>query len=140
MPPKAQDITDAELAVLEQLWMRAPATVRELAECLYGGAAASDLATVQKLLGRLERKGAVARNRQTWPHQFQAAIARQDLIQRRLQSTADQLCGGSLGPLLTHLVSGERLDRQERQHLRRLLDELGGGPSAAGTSPDSAEE
>jgi predicted transcriptional regulator len=140
MPPKAQDITDAELAVLEQLWARAPATVRELSERLYGGSAASDLATVQKLLGRLEGKGAVARNRQTWPHQFQASIGRQDLIERRLQSTADQLCGGSLGPLLTHLVSTEKLDRQERQHLRRLLDQLGGGSSASGASSDSPDE
>lgn len=126
MPRKAKDITDAELAVLEQLWEHSLATVRELAERLYGSSDSSDLATVQKLLGRLETKACVSRNRKVWPHQFQATIRREDLIQRRLQSTADQLCGGSLAPLLTHLVSNEKLDRQERQHLRKLLDELAG--------------
>lgn len=125
MPRKAKDITDAELAVLEQLWERSQATVRELAESLYGSSVPSDLATVQKLLGRLEKKECVARNRTVWPHQFRAAIRREDLIQRRLQSTADQLCGGSLAPLLTHLVRKEKLGREERQHLRKLLDELG---------------
>lgn len=136
MPRKAKDITDAELAILERLWEGPQATVRELAESLYGSSAASDLATVQKLLGRLETKDCVCRNRTTWPHQFQATIRREDLIQRRLQSTADQLCGGSLAPLLTHLVSKEKLDREERQHLRKLLDELGGPAEKRSGSED----
>lgn len=135
MPRKAKDITDAELAVLEQLWERPQSTVRELAERLYGSSAPSDLATVQKLLGRLETKECVARDRTVWPHQFRATTRREDLIQRRLQSTADQLCGGSLGPLLTHLVSAEKLDREERQHLRKLLDELGGPPEDRSSPP-----
>jgi BlaI family penicillinase repressor len=119
-----RDVTDAELAILQVLWERGRASVRELAAELYGKSAASQHATVQKLLERLEAKACVRRDRETWPHGFEPAIARQDLIGRQLQQTADKLCDGSLQPLLTHLVKAARLTPEDRQSLRELLDDL----------------
>jgi predicted transcriptional regulator len=124
MPRIPQDVTDAELAILELLWDHGPASVRRLAEQLYQKSSASQHATVQKLLERLEGKGCVRRDRGTWPHTFAAAIERADLIGRQLQQTADKLCDGSLQPLLTHLVRTGRLSAEDRQSLRSLLDEL----------------
>ncbi len=124
MPRIPQDVTDAELAILEVLWDRGPASVRQLAEQLYQKSSASQHATVQKLLERLEAKGCVRRDRETWPHTFAAAIERSDLIGRQLQQTADKLAGGSLQPLLTHLVRTGRLSAEDRQSLRSLLDDL----------------
>jgi BlaI family penicillinase repressor len=37
---------------------------------------------------------------------------------------AEKLCGGSLTPLLTHLVRTKRLSARERQELRTLIDQL----------------
>ena len=124
MPRIPQDVTDAELAILELLWDHGPASVRHLAEQLYQKSSASQHATVQKLLERLEAKGCVRRDRGTWPHTFAAAIERSDLIGRQLQQTADKLAGGSLQPLLTHLVRTGRLSAEDRQSLRSLLDDL----------------
>jgi predicted transcriptional regulator len=124
MPRPAQDVTDAELAILQILWDQGQATVRELTEQLYSQYSSSQHATVQKLLERLEGKECVRRNRSAWPHVFEAAIERGDLIDRKLQQTADKLCDGSIQPLLTHLVKGARLSAQERRSLRTLLDEL----------------
>jgi predicted transcriptional regulator len=121
-PP--QDVTDAELAILNLLWDRGRATVRELTEQLYTEYTSSNHATVQKLLERLKAKGCVRRDRSSWPHQFEAAIDRGDLIDRRLRQTADKLCDGSIQPLLTHLVKGGRLSQDDRRSLRTLLDEL----------------
>src|SRR5262245_15075362 len=102
MPRPPQDVTDAELAILQALWERGQATVRELTERLYSEYSSSNHATVQKLLERLEAKDCVRRSRETWPHTFEAAIDRGDLIERKLQQTADKLCEGSIQPLLTH--------------------------------------
>jgi len=124
MPRPAQDVTDAELAIMQVLWDRGCASVRELTEQLYAEYSSSQHATVQKLLERLEAKDCVRRNRDTWPHQFEAAIERGDLIDRKLQETANKLCEGSIQPLLTHLVKGSRLSAAERRSLRSLLDEL----------------
>jgi predicted transcriptional regulator len=124
MPRPPQDVTDAELAILNVLWERGRATVRELAEELYDKSSASQHATVQKLLERLQAKGCVNRDRDSWPHTFAPTIEREELIGRQLQQTADKLCDGSLQPLLTHLVKAGRLSPGDRQSLRRLLDDL----------------
>lgn len=123
MPRKPQDVTDAELAILQTLWDRGSATVRDLTEKLYPAGTGSDLATVQKLLKRLETKRCVRRDRTSWPHLFRPGIVREELIGRRLQTTADDLCSGSLEPLVTHLVRS-RLTADQRDKLRGLLEEL----------------
>ena len=124
MPRKPQHVTDAELAILRVLWEREQATVREITERLYQAVRESELATVQKLLKRLEGKKCVLQNKNVWPHTYTASMSREELIGRRLQSTADDLCGGSLSPLLMHLVESRGLTAEESASLRRLLDEL----------------
>jgi predicted transcriptional regulator len=120
-----QNVTDAELAVLQALWDHGgTATVRQLADALYPRCTTAQYATVQKLLERLEAKGCVTRDRSPWPHQFTAAIDRDDLIGRHLRSVAEKLCGGSLTPLLTHLLRAERLSAKDRQELRAFMEEL----------------
>lgn len=132
MPRKPQDVTDAELAILQVLWERGQATVRELTEVLYPAGTSSDFATVQKLLNRLEQKDCVGRDRDRWPHLFRATMDRESLIERRLQTTADELCDGALTPLLSHLVRSNRLSTADRATLRSLLDGL--DPAAGGTN------
>src|SRR5262249_12625152 len=118
------DVTDAELAVLQVLWDRGPATIRQLTDSLYPEGGAAHYATVQKLLDRLEGKDCVGRQRGAGAHSFTATVARDELIGRRLELVADKLCGGSLTPLLTHLVRARRLSARERAELRSLIDEL----------------
>lgn len=120
----ALDLPDAELAVLQALWDRGPATIRQLTELLYPGGTEAHYATVQKLLERLESKRCVRRDRRGWAHVFRAAIDRDELIGRRLEAVADRLCGGSLTPLLTNLVRSRRLTARERREIRALMDEL----------------
>ncbi|HEV3255607.1 MAG TPA: BlaI/MecI/CopY family transcriptional regulator [Gemmataceae bacterium] len=127
-----QDITDAELAVLQVLWDGGPATIRRLTDALYPRAGQAHYATVQKLLDRLEGKSCVSRQRGAAAHTFAAAIDRDELIGRRLQAVAEKLCGGSLTPLLTHLVRAKRLTARERQELRSLIDELDKKPKPRG--------
>jgi predicted transcriptional regulator len=119
-----QDITDAELSVLQVLWDQGTATVRELTERLYKECTLSLTATVQKLLERLEGKKCVKRDRNTWPHSFTAVLRKDELIARQLQTTANKLCEGDLHPLLTCLVKTRGLSEEDRKSLRGLLDEL----------------
>ncbi|MFI5460661.1 MAG: BlaI/MecI/CopY family transcriptional regulator [Isosphaerales bacterium] len=121
-----QDVTEAELALMQCLWDAGPATIRQLVERVYKQSGASVYATVQKLLDRLESKGFVDRDRGGSTHRFHAAINRDELIGRRLRAVADSLCGGSLSPLLTHLVEGRGLSEQERRELHLLIDKLDG--------------
>ena len=130
-----QDVTDAELAVLQVLWDQGPATIRRLTDVLYPAGGAAQYATVQKLLDRLERKGFVLRDRRPAAHTFAAAVNRDELIGRRLQAMAEELCGGSLTPLLTHLVRARKLSARERQELHDLIDQLGKPGKPRGDRP-----
>jgi BlaI family penicillinase repressor len=123
----SRDVTEAELTILQAIWEQGPATIRQLAERVYGEGGASAYATVQKLLDRLESKGDVVRDRSESVHRFRAATDRDDLIGRKLQAVAETLCGGSLTPLLSHLVQGGRLSEQERSDLRSLIERLDQG-------------
>lgn len=117
-------MTDAEREVLRALWDAGSATIRALADRLYPGGGASEYATVQKLLERLLDKGFVARRAQGRRNVFSARVGREELVARRLRATADELCDGSLTPLITQLVSSARFSREELAELRRLVDRL----------------
>ena len=60
--------------------------------------------------------------------------SRDELIGRRLRAVADSLCGGSLSPLLTHLVEGRGLSEEERRELRALVEKLDHKKSGSRTS------
>ena len=122
----AREITDTELALLTELWQRPTATVPELTEALYGNTPAALLATVRKLLDRLEAEGCVTRDRAKSPHEYRAVLKREDLAGKRLQAAADELYDGDLAPLLTHLVRSRKLTREDCDNLRKMLDDLDG--------------
>ena len=125
MPPTRKDVTEAELSVLKLLWEEGPAPIRALTDALYPGGGASEYATVQKLLERLEGKGYVTRKRSVVPHVFRAKVGREHVIARRLRDLADTLCEGSTMPLLTQLLGGEeRLSDGDVDALRELVQRL----------------
>jgi predicted transcriptional regulator len=119
-----QDVTDAELGILQVLWDDGPAPIRRLTDSLYPQGGVSQYATVQKLLERLEAKGYVRRDRSASVHVFAAAVGRDELIGRRLRSIADKLCGGSLTPLLSHLLQSGPLSAEDRQSLRQIIEDM----------------
>jgi predicted transcriptional regulator len=124
--PELASITGAELRVLEELWRRGDATIRDLRDALYPGGGGSKFATVQKLLSRLLAKGIVHRRKDEANWVFRAAVARDELIGGELRRVADRLGGNSMTPLLTFLVEGGGLSTKEKAHLRELLDEKPG--------------
>jgi len=122
MARRPRDVTDAELDVLRALWDVGPATIRTLADRLYPRGGTSEYGTVQKLLERLEAKGHVTHRAEGRQNVFRAEVQREELVARRLRDTADELCDGSLTPLITQLVSAGRLSPEELRDLRRLVD------------------
>jgi len=127
MDAPQRQVSDTELEVLQVLWDSGPCTIRHLTDTLYPGGGPPKYWTVQKLLERLEEKGYVQRNRSGPAHTFSATVDREEMIGRRLRDVAEKLCGGSLTPLLTHLMRNRPLSTKERQELRQLIDDLDQG-------------
>jgi BlaI family transcriptional regulator, penicillinase repressor len=121
MEYKASHATEAELAILGILWDDGQATARGITERLYPPCSPADIATVQKLLQRLEEKGLVRRDRSERVHRFSAAMSREQFAGEQLTQLAEKLSGGSLTPLLVHVVENNRLSRRELDEFRELL-------------------
>jgi predicted transcriptional regulator len=117
----AEDVTETELAILQVLWERGQATRRQIADVRYPGGGESHYATVQNLLLRLERKGFVKHRRESSVLVFRATVDCDDLIRRRLQGLADQLCGGAVVPLVMNLVKSQPLSSAELDELSAFL-------------------
>ena len=130
----AEDVTDTELAILQVVWDQGATTRRRIADVLYPGGGEVHYATVQNLLGRLERKGFVQSARDGNVLVFTATVGRDDLIRRRLQRLADKLCGGAAAPLVMNLIRSKPLSaadveqlytflREQRRRLRSSVDQ-----------------
>jgi predicted transcriptional regulator len=117
--------TPTELDVLRVLWDRPDVTARAITKVLYPSATPSDIATVQKLLQRLEAKGLVQRNRSLHVHTFAAAISRTELAGVQVEQMVENLTGGSFAPVIMHLVQSKRLRPEEIRQLREFLKRYG---------------
>ena len=79
---------------------------------------------MQKLLERLEAKGYLQRDRSQMAHLFQAICSREEFIGRQVEAMARKLSGGSLMPVLMHLVGAEKqLSKKDRDRIRKMLDD-----------------
>ncbi len=132
MPRKPLDITETELAILDVLWTKGTATIRDITDELYTRRTTGEYATVQKLLERLEAKGCVKRDRSSFAHVFQAKISRDIVIGEELENLAKKLCNGSLTPLLIHLAEAGRLSPNDYKMLRRMIKEAPPSPKHKG--------
>ena len=117
------NVADGELKLLQVLWDRGRSTAREITQLTYGGCNPGQIATVQKLLQRLEAKGLVRRDRSEHVHGFEAVASRSEFAGNQLEQMADKLTEGSLVPFLTHLVEAKKLSKRERDQIRSLFEE-----------------
>lgn len=120
---KPQPITDTEMAVLKLLWDRGPLPVKSITEALYPKCTTSDVGTVHSMIQRLEAKKLVKRDRNTHPQIVSATVNRTQVAGRQLEKMADKLADGSMVPFLTHLMQSNRLNQDELEELRTLLDQ-----------------
>ena len=122
----ANPLANAELSVMELLWDHGSLTARQIQGKLYGESDRSQHGTVQRLLQRLEDKELVEREKVGAANAFSTRISREQYGASQLQSIIQRLTGGSIAPLLSHLIDQKRLSRAELRRLRALLD--GGRP------------
>lgn len=124
MDDRPKRVSDTERSILEVLWRADASTASDIAAELYPepGKGRSKAATVHSLLERLEKKGWVERDRSTYPHSFRAVLTRDRYVASELERVAEQVCDGSLTPLLLSLAGRAKLSAEERERIQALLD------------------
>lgn len=116
-------LTDAEWTVLDVLWQGGSMALGPVVEALKGSTGWSRN-TVHTYLTRMEAKGLVAIDRGREPHLYSPAVSRESCAARARRTLLDRVYRGSAGDLVAAFLKEEGLTAQERDRLRKLLDEM----------------
>ena len=115
-------LTPGELAIMQIIWDRPEATVRDVYEELRGRRKVA-YTTVMTLMQILEKKGHLKKSTAGRRHIYRAARPRRQTVSALLKDFMDRVFNGSAKPLLVHLVSEGRLSKREIEELKQLLEE-----------------
>jgi BlaI family transcriptional regulator, penicillinase repressor len=119
------DITAAELSVMEVLWDHADGeTIREIVLAVYGRHEHSLHGGVKSFLDRLIEKGYVKVDKAGFAHRFFAAVSRQKYVGWQLKQMAESHFGGSLTPMLLSLVEQAALTKKDRAAIEKLIENI----------------
>ena len=116
-------LTKLELEIMETLWTRGSASIREIQE----GFPESDrpaYTTIQTTVYRLESKRAVRRVKKVGNfHIFEAAVSR-NAAQSKLVDELLALFGGRTQPVMAHLIESGSLTLADVQEAEKTLRKL----------------
>ena len=116
-------ISDAEHAVMEVLWKRAPMTATEVADQVIEQKDWS-LQTVKTLLSRLAAKAVVGTERDGRRFLYSPLVERDTYLAGVSRNFVDRLFGGRVTPLVAHLAEADELSADDIREIEELLREL----------------
>ncbi len=121
--------TDAELAILRDLWRLGPCTVRDLADA-QPPAHRRGYTTLLKLLQIMSEKGLVIRDESRRAHVYCARFDETTTQRLLLSDLKTKAFDGSIGKLVMRALSSGPASPDELAEIRRLLDQMekGGAP------------
>jgi BlaI family transcriptional regulator, penicillinase repressor len=115
--------TESELEILQTLWAKGLATVREVHEDL---AKSKDVGytTTLKLMQIMHEKGLVKRDDSMRTHVYQAAVNKENTQKHLLSKMIDSLFGGSSTQLVIQALGENKASPEELEKIQALLDNL----------------
>ena len=115
--------TESELEILQVLWNKGNATVREVHEEL---ASNKDVGytTTLKLMQIMHEKGLVNRDDSSKTHIYQAAVSREKTQKHLVGKMIDNLFSGSPAQLVMQALGNHKASLDELDEIQELLNSL----------------
>ena len=115
--------TESELEILQILWDKENATVREVHEELSKNKD-SGYTTTLKLLQIMFEKGLVTRDDSNKTHIYQPAITKQKTQKQMLDKMINTLFAGSSTQLVLQALGNQKASKDELDEIQKYLDNL----------------
>jgi predicted transcriptional regulator len=115
--------TESELEILQILWKKGNASVREVHEELLITKEAGYTTTL-KLMQIMHEKGLVKRDDSIKTHIYQAAVSKEKTQKHLLNKMIDTLFGGSSGELVMQALGNHKASAEELEVIQKILDNL----------------
>ena len=119
---KTPKLSKLETRILELLWDRGNASIREIQESFPEPRPA--YTTIQTTVYRMETKGTVRRTRKVSnAHLFEPLVER-DVARHRLLDEILSLFGGRAQPMMAQLAEAGKLTRDDIRELEKVVDKI----------------
>lgn len=118
------DLSPAEFEVMDVLWSKGKATVKEIQSAL---APERKLAytTVLTLLSRMKEKGYVESQEKNFAYEFQPTVRREQIVRRKVGDLVNQVLGGDIAPLAAYIVENRKLTPDQIRALEEIVNSAG---------------
>ncbi|MFM9910808.1 MAG: BlaI/MecI/CopY family transcriptional regulator [Chitinophagaceae bacterium] len=115
--------TESELEILQVLWEKKVASVRDVHEVLAKTKEAGYTTTL-KLMQIMFEKGLVKRDSTLKTHFYQAAASREKTQKHLLSKMINSLFGGSPTQLVMQALGNHKASPEELDEIRKMIDNL----------------
>lgn len=116
------NISDTEWEVMKVVWAKAPLSAAEIIAALNSVDPTWHPKTAKTLLNRLVKKKALGYQKEGRAYYYRPLVRETDCAVAESESFLERVFGGSLKPMLAHLVERKKLTTAEIRELKRLLD------------------
>ena len=127
MVNKQISISDAEWTIMKALWQSEDKkmTLKEIAEAVADSG--WSYTTVRTMVGRLVEKEAIEAD-ESHPRNFRysAAVSEEACRKEEMKSFINRIFDGSAKLMVSSLVSGKNLSKEEQQTLLEIIDKMEG--------------
>lgn len=110
-----------QLVIVQYLWTVGEATARDISEHVANEHGLSH-STVQTLLRKLEKKGAITHTERDRVFYFTPLVKRDEVEESSTREFLNRVFRGSAAGLVSHMLQHESFTRQELDDLRQLIE------------------
>ena len=108
---------------MKVIWSRDTATVREVYETLREERPIA-YTTVMTMMNILEEKKYLKKSRLDRAFVYKPTRSRQQVVGQMVKDFVDRVFDGAAGGLLVHLAKDNKLSHDEREDIRRIIEEM----------------
>ena len=116
-------LTPQELSIMKVIWKLEKATVRDVYEALRTKRSVA-YTTVMTMMKILEEKGYLKKARVERAYVYKPSRPRQQVVGAMVKDFIDRVFDGAASGLLVHLAKDSRLTSDERDQIRRVIEEM----------------
>ncbi len=120
--PAIIDLSDLQLSLMRVLWDRGECSAAQVQQALRGSRPLA-VTTVQTLLGRLEKRGAVKHRIEGRGYVYRAAVTENEVRKRMLSGLVTNLFRGDPSELVEQLLSHRDVSDGDIARIEELLRE-----------------
>ena len=126
MPRKtSQTLTEAELRIMQVLWLKGPGTVQQILDTLPATPALA-YNTVLTTIRILERKGYIGHDKDGRAHIFRALVAEEEASRSEIRHLVGRFFRNSHEDLVLNILEDRGVEPAELNRLRKMLERTPG--------------